>query len=345
MQFFIKYGIINIVRTKKEGECIFIIASKVKNLTKEILKILVLILTFVCITVIIFLVKYKKIYKVTILGEEVGYIENIEEFKKNIDIKMYNEEEKKFMAFYTIDIEPEYEEVYVDKNIKTNEDEILSKIKEKSTITYLAYEITLDGEEKAYVSTIEEAEEIVEEMKKEINDEELEMSLGITKKYTTDLASLEISEKEKVEEAINEEIEKAVVIKGSTVNGVVLATTPVKGTYISSRYGDRADRSSGHKGLDIAAPTGTTIVACGDGTVKFAGWYYGYGYLVRIDHGNGVETYYGHCSKLYVSTGDTVSAGDKIAAVGATGEATGPHLHLEVRVNGVTVNPQNYLYK
>ena len=344
LHFFVKYGIINIVRTKKEGECIFIIASKVKNLTKEILKILVLILTFICITVIIFLVKYKKIYKVTISGEEVGYIENIEEFKNTIDIKMYSEEEKKFMAFYTIDIETEYETVYVDKNIETNEEEILSKIKENSTITYLAYEITLDGEEKAYVSTIEEAEEIVEEMKKEINDEELEISLGITKKYTTDLASLEMSEKEKVEESINEEIEKAIVIKCSTVNGVVLATTPVKGTYISSRYGDSVDRSSGHKGLDIAAPTGTTIVACGDGTVKFAGWYYGYGYLVRIDHGNGVETYYGHCSKLYVSTGDKVSAGDKIAAVGATGEATGPHLHLEVRVNGVTVNPQNYLY-
>lgn len=346
MHFFVKCGIIDIVRTQNiEGECIFIIKSKVKNLTKEILKLLIILLVFICIAIIIFVVKYKKLYKVTISGEEIGYIENIEKFKNSIDTKMYNEEEKKFMAFYTIDNEPEYKLVYVDKNTKTNEDDILNKIKENSTITYLAYEIILNDEPKSYVSTIEEAEEIVEEMKKEINDKEIEMSLSIVEKYTEDLSSLEISNKEKVEEEINEEIEKAVIIKGSTVNGVVLATNPVKGTYISSRYGDTADRSSGHKGLDIAAPNGTTIVACGDGTVKFAGWYYGYGYLVRIDHGNGVETYYGHCSKLYVSAGDNVSAGDKIAAVGATGEATGPHLHLEVRVNGSTVNPQNYIYK
>lgn len=346
MHFFIKCGIINFVRTKNiEGECIFITKSKVKNLTKESLKLLIILLAFIGMVLIIFVVKYKKLYKVTISGEQIGYIENLEEFKNSIDKQMYNDEEKKFMAFYTIDIEPEYKSVYVDKNIETNEEDILNKIKANSTITYLAYEITLNGEAKSYVSTIEEAEEIVEEMKREINDEELEMSLGIVKKYTEDLDSFEISDKEKVEEEINEEIEKAVVIKGSTVNGVVLATNPVKGTYISSRYGDRVDRSSGHKGLDIAAPTGTTIVACGDGTVKFAGWYYGYGYLVIIDHGNGVETYYGHCSKLYVSAGDEVSAGDKIAAVGATGEATGSHLHLEVRVNGATVNPQNYLYK
>ena len=324
---------------------LIITESKVKNLTKEILKVLIILLVLIIIAGVIFVVKYKKLYKVTISGEEIGYVENIDEFKNSIDTKLYNEEERKFMAFYTIDVEPEYKKVFVDKNTETNEDKIINKIKENSIITYLAYQITLNDEEKAYVSTMEEAEEIVEEMKKEIDDEELEMSLGIVKKYTEDLASLEISEKEDVEKQINEEIEKAVIIKGSTVNGVVLATNPIKGTYISSRYGDTSGRSSGHKGLDIAAPTGTTILACGDGTVKLAGWYYGYGYLVIIDHGNGVETYYGHCSKLYVSKGDKVSAGDKIAAVGATGQATGPHLHLEVRVNGSYVDPQKYLYK
>ncbi len=284
-------------------------------------------------------------YKVIISDKEIGYIENIEEFKTKINTDLYNEEEKEFMAYYTINVEPEYKAVFVDKKTNTDETEILNKIKENSTITYLAYEITLNNEEKAYVSTIEEAEQIVEEMKQEIENENVEMTLGIVQKYTEDLDSLKISEKEEVEQNINTEIEKAVEIKESSINGVVLATKPVKETYISSRYGDTVDRSSGHKGLDIAAPTGTTIVACGDGTIKYAGWYYGYGNLIIIDHGNGVETYYGHCSKLYVSKGDTVSAGDKIGAVGATGDATGSHLHLEIRLNGVYVNPQKYLYK
>ena len=70
----------------------------------------------------------------------------------------------------------------------------------------------------------------------------------------------------------------------------------------------------------------------------------GYGYLIIIDHANGVQTYYGHCSKLYASVGDEVTAGDVIAAVGSTGNSTGPHLHFEIRVNGVAYNPQNYLY-
>ena len=68
------------------------------------------------------------------------------------------------------------------------------------------------------------------------------------------------------------------------------------------------------------------------------------GIVTQINHGNGVETYYGHCSKLYVKAGKQVKQGDVIAAVGNTGNSTGPHLHLEVRVNGVAYNPQNYLY-
>ena len=66
--------------------------------------------------------------------------------------------------------------------------------------------------------------------------------------------------------------------------------------------------------------------------------------MVAVSHGNGVLTYYGHCSKLYVSAGKTVRQGESIAAVGSTGNSTGPHLHFEIRVNGVAYNPQRYLY-
>jgi len=89
---------------------------------------------------------------------------------------------------------------------------------------------------------------------------------------------------------------------------------------------------------------GTPIKVVADGTVSYAAYHYSYGNLLIINHANGVQTYYAHCSKLYVSVGQKVTQGQTIAAVGSTGNSTGPHLHLEIRVNGTAQNPQNYLY-
>ena len=90
-------------------------------------------------------------------------------------------------------------------------------------------------------------------------------------------------------------------------------------------------------------PTGTTIKAAASGKVIFAGYKGSYGYMIKIECDNGYEMWYAHCSKLYVSAGVRVSAGDKIAAVGSTGNSTGSHLHFEIRKNGKALNPQNYL--
>ncbi|MCS7253836.1 MAG: peptidoglycan DD-metalloendopeptidase family protein [Armatimonadota bacterium] len=94
-----------------------------------------------------------------------------------------------------------------------------------------------------------------------------------------------------------------------------------------------------HTGIDIAADYGTPIRAAAGGTVVFSGWRRAYGLTVIIDHGNGIATLYAHCSRLYVSEGETVEAGQIIAAVGSTGLSTGPHLHFEVRRYGTPVNP------
>ncbi|KPU42855.1 murein DD-endopeptidase MepM [Oxobacter pfennigii] len=115
---------------------------------------------------------------------------------------------------------------------------------------------------------------------------------------------------------------------------------PLNGT-LTSGFGSRS--GGYHKGIDIAAPIGSGIYASDGGTVTLAQRYYDYGLLVTIDHGNGYTTYYGHCSKLYVSKGDTVTKGQKIAAVGMTGFTTGPHVHFEIRQNGTAKNPMNYL--
>lgn len=99
----------------------------------------------------------------------------------------------------------------------------------------------------------------------------------------------------------------------------------------------------GHTGMDIATSTGTPIYATAAGTVRLAQQRAGYGKYIIIDHGNGLQTYYLHCSALYVTVGQKVNQGQTIAAVGSTGNATGPHLHIEFRVNGAVKNPANYI--
>ena len=132
--------------------------------------------------------------------------------------------------------------------------------------------------------------------------------------------------------------EEAEVVVPSNFSGGFI--TPVAGT-LTSPYGYRS--SGFHTGIDLATDSGTPIAAAAAGTVSFAGWSGGYGNLVIIDHGDGYQTYYAHCSAIYVQVGQSVSAGTTISAVGSTGNSTGPHLHFEVRINGSTVNPQNYI--
>lgn len=100
-----------------------------------------------------------------------------------------------------------------------------------------------------------------------------------------------------------------------------------------------------HRGIDLAAPYGSPIVAAAAGVVVFAGPTGGYGKLVLIRHGGGIVTAYGHMKKITVSMGETVSAGERIALVGSEGRSTGPHLHFEVRQNGVHINPLPFLAK
>ncbi len=115
---------------------------------------------------------------------------------------------------------------------------------------------------------------------------------------------------------------------------------PVDGGFISDPF--ISDRN--HKGMDIAAPAGTDIYAAGDGVVVASGWNTGgYGYFVMIDHLDGYETLYGHCSGLYVVEGQTVTRGQLIAAVGTTGDSTGNHCHFEVRESGMCLNPANFV--
>ncbi len=116
---------------------------------------------------------------------------------------------------------------------------------------------------------------------------------------------------------------------------------PANGT-LTSRFGSRWGRH--HDGIDMGASVGTPIYAADNGTVIYSEYNNGgYGYMIQIDHGNGVVTYYSHCNELLVPAGSIVAKGDKIATVGNTGRSTGPHLHFEVRKDGTPVDPLSYL--
>lgn len=158
-------------------------------------------------------------------------------------------------------------------------------------------------------------------------------------KHNGNIVSKEVIKEKVVEKPVNE-----IIVKGTREKPTTVATGtflfPARGG-ISSGYGSRGGRM--HKGIDISASVGTPIAAADGGTVTYVGYNGGYGNLVIINHSNGYVTKYAHCSKTYVNTGQRVHKGETIAAVGATGNASGAHLHFEVLKNGRHVNPSAYL--
>ena len=305
---------------------------------------------------------YKPTYSVFINGEQVGYTEN----KSDLQHKINEYVEKgdgsnSNVAFVQIANLPEYKLCLLKKDIVTNDDEIFNKVQEQGTTYYRYYAIAENQEEKFYVDNFEHAEKVVNGLK-EKNSNNIE-KISIVEKYETEMKDLIQSE-----EAISKlyvEKPKPVVVAKKTTTSTKYASTgsvntslttssakanlgislirPVSGI-ITSRFGAAsAIRRSSHTGLDLATSSGTPIKAAASGTVTFSGYKGSYGNLIVITHENGVQTYYGHCSQLYLSAGATVSQGQTIAAVGSTGNSTGPHLHFEVRVNGTAYNPENYV--
>jgi len=148
-----------------------------------------------------------------------------------------------------------------------------------------------------------------------------------------------IISEEVIEEPVNELVVKGTKEVPKTVATGVLMM-PTRGRFTSG-YGSRWGRM--HRGIDIAASVGTPIYAADGGTVTQSGYQGTYGNMIEIDHGNGIKTRYAHASKLLVKKGTKVYKGQHIANVGSTGRSTGAHLHLEVLVNGVHVNPNKYV--
>lgn len=230
-----------------------------------------------------------------------------------------------------------------------------------------AYDIqlleTVENERKTIEQKNNEIKHSKEELEQEkINEQKTKIALSNTRtvrqNYISKLNDEEKSIQSKIDE-YNKEIEsieaeiKALAKKSAasstTVNysgGSMLWPVPGYRT-ITSYYGMRVHPITGvyklHSGIDVGAPTGANFIAAASGTVVKAAYTSGYGNMVLIDHGGGLQTLYAHGSAILVSSGQKVNAGDAILKVGSTGYSTGPHAHFEVRVNGNTVNPLNYV--
>ena len=250
------------------------------------------------------LIKYKVLYKVTISGQEVGYVTNKNEFEKIVNEQIINPKDEN-IAYVDIEELPQYKLVLANNSETSNEEEIYNKISDMAVTTYKMYAVAINNADSVYVDTLEEAEETVSKIKEEYANKIDEIQISVNEIYTKNIEQVEqtVEVASAIETAgveVQEAVKEMQKIKSATLDGVYFAVKPVSGT-ITSRFGaNESIRDHTHKGMDIAAPYGTKIVAAAKGKVAYSGWMGGYGNLIIITHENGIQTYYGHCSKLYI---------------------------------------------
>lgn len=286
-------------------------------------------------------------YEIKVGQKTVGYIKEKNEINNYIESTINKNEN---IAFIDLKEDVSYNLKLVSRN-ENNKENVITQIEDNLNIEYTTYAITYNKENIAYTSTMEKAEEVIDDLETGKIDTD---NVGILQVYSDSYEDIKVDSSEEIIKKISTAIEEKKteknikIAKNNNSNNSIFTVKPISGV-ITSRYGHRSSPggigSTNHKGMDISAKAGTTIKAAATGTVKFAGYKGSLGNLVIIESEKGIETYYGHCSKIYVKKGQKVTAGDKIAAVGQTGAATGPHLHLEIHVNGKVINPQKYLYK
>jgi len=203
-----------------------------------------------------------------------------------------------------------------------------------------AEKASIDKEKKVEYSSSEKNNSIKKVNKNEeskINEKEKETS-GIKNNDNNSQGKTknkEVSIKDKEAEVVNQNL----AILALPANGRISSFFG----YRKVKLNDGTIEAGIHKGIDIAVPLGTKIGAAMKGQVEFAGVQEGYGNVIILKHLGGLETVYGHCSKIEVKNGDIVNTGNEIGKAGSTGRSTGPHIHFEVRYNGTAVDPLKYL--
>ena len=295
----------------------------------------------------------------------MGLVSDKDKFEK--DIKDTLEDVHEPVVSATLAEKPRYSLRLVDKeDIDVDDDYVFAKIEEKIEKKYRYYNLKEDDKLLAKVSTKEEKDKLIEELKKDKNvkdikveEEETKENYIISYEEAKQLAfsTAENIENDKKEKDAKTKIEKQNtniiknIRKGGTVStssssnasamfGSLSFRRPLNSSRISAGYLGYP----GHRGIDFPSPQGTPVMAAEAGTVTTVLYSNkSYGNRVIIDHGNGISTLYGHNSTISVSLGQRVSKGQTIAGVGSTGRSTGNHVHFEIRINGKPINPTSYV--
>lgn len=326
--------------------------KKVFNTIKFVLfTLLSLVLVFGAVIVTI-LNTYKPVVKAYIDKNFIGYFSTEQHFdevynelvseKQNVDsdVKVY------------LESEPTFETSYVRESLLETQD-IYSNLRSQVRTEYTIYNLLVNEEKKMTFSSKDEVNKYAEQLKEQVP----KLNVKISPEKIAELGDItNIEQANKIAEEI---ISKNKPKKPATTNNnwkwnygnvstnmnqVSLSeggVWPTVTRYISSYYGWRWGTI--HTGTDIAGKYADPIYAYKSGTVTYSGWANSYGYIVKINHGNGLSTWYAHNSKLLVKAGQNVSQGETIALMGSTGFSTGNHLHFEVRINGVHVNSYPYI--
>lgn len=298
-------------------------------------------------------------YEIHINGKVVGYVTDKEEFY-SMEGSVKKDLEKRFGKVNFKDDIKFIKKHFDNINSLQSSADIKKLILENSNTKVNAVLMKSDGKEVAVLANEAEIRKTLDEIKNSYKQEKDDLKLVNHITYINE--SIQIGRVNTVEQTIKkiETNPKNPIIKfskniaqnslesdesNSTLSRGVsskasLMGTPSQGT-ITSPFGARW--GTVHEGIDIGASMGAPIYAAMDGKVFCTEWEDGYGNVIKIDHGNGMQTVYAHCSKICSNVGEYVKRGEKIGEVGSTGRSTGPHVHFEVRVNGKPDNPLKYL--
>lgn len=307
--------------------------------------VILFVLTFSAVVVTILNI-YVPTYRAKINGKIVGYYNTEAEFDE-VYAAIVQEKATKGLEVKTyLEADPVFEMSYVTRNV-VDKQNLYTELRDIIKAEYTVYNVIVKDQKEMVFSTKDEADEYAANLKKEVKDLKVEVATEKKEEIT------EVTETEKAQDIykglvsrykpVVKKVEtpvykKPAQITYSTNKSVSGGIKPASGIY-TQYYG------GGHTGIDIASRAVTPIYAYKAGVVSYRKWAggNGYGNLIKIDHGDGVVTYYAHLSSWDVVEGETVEAGQKIANMGNTGRSTGQHLHFEIRVNGQTINPLPYI--
>ncbi len=338
------------------------ISSRTKLAVNISIKIIIAMLVGSSLMVALLLASYNPVYKVSLDGEDIGYASSKSKIQDNID-EYLQKGDGGNVGYVLMEKKPSYSLKLAKKDIKTEDDVILAKLKETCDVYYRVYAVEVNGEQVCLVDNMDLAQQVVDKVMEAQEDYTKQATVRVAEKYEQEYDAMPAEDFEVTVASIIKPIkaENDAVIKKTTTYAAakkvsqevldsLLESTkeldfkkPVNGGVVTSRYGWRRNGKEYHTGLDIGIASGTPIYAAEDGVVTCAQWSGNYGYLVKVQHAGGYETRYAHCSRFAVTVGTEVKKGDVIAYIGSTGRSTGPHIHLEIRHEGKHLNPEDFL--